>query len=179
MTAAGLIAIVCLPLAACSTLRAEHDYDRGADFSGYETFSWIGARPLLAGGDSPLMEGRLMAASESVLRAKGYRFVDDPERADFVVAFTVGSREKIRVDSYPDSYRRPYRWRGYPSYGHADLSVRQYSEGRLAIDIFDVQRHEPVWHGWATKSLTSGDQADPGQLTREAVAAILANFPPP
>lgn len=167
-----------LGFAGCATIRTQHDYDPTADFASYETFSWLSAHPLLEGGRNPLLEGRLMRITQEVLQAKGYRFVDNPEKADFVVAFTVGSREKIRVDSYPTAYRHPYAWGAYP-YGANNVNVRQYTEGRLAIDVFDVKRHGPVWHGWATKNITSSDQANPEPVLREAISAILANFPPP
>lgn len=42
-----------------------------------------------------------MSAVEDALAAKGYTSVSHPERADFVLSFTVGSREEIKVDSYP------------------------------------------------------------------------------
>lgn len=178
MRASAAMAIVSLAIVAgCTSLKAEHDYDPSADFASYQSFSWIGPRPLLAGGQSPLLEGRLMRLTEETLRAKGYHFVSNPEDADFVVAFTVGSRERVRVDSYPSAYRHPYRWGGYP-YAANEVSVRQYTEGRLAIDVFDVQRHGPVWHGWATKTITSSDQADPEPVIRSIIAAIMANFPP-
>jgi hypothetical protein len=178
LSASVLAIVVSLVLAGCSSLRAEHDYDPPADFSGYKTFSWIGPRPLLEGGQSPLLEGRLMRITDEALRSKGYHFVPDPEDADFVVAFTVGSRDKVRVDSYPTAYRHSYRWGGYP-YQASQVSVRQYTEGRLSIDIFDVKRHGPVWHGWATKTITSKDQADPEALIRDVIGAIMVNFPPP
>lgn len=167
-----------LVLVGCTTIRAQHDYDATADFASYKKFSWISPHPLLEGGQNPLLEGRLMRITQQILQAKGYQFVEQSDEADFTVAFTVGSREKIRVDSYPAAYRHPYAWRGYP-YGVNNVNVRQYTEGRLAIDVFDVQRHGPVWYGWATKNITSGDQANPEPVLREVIGAILANFPPP
>ena len=54
---------------------------------------------------SPLLEGRIMSAIQRELQAKGYDYVEGAEYADFAIAFTVGSREKIRVDTYPTYYR--------------------------------------------------------------------------
>ena len=45
-----------------------------------------------------------MAAVEGVLTTRGYRKVEDPETADFALSFTVGSREEIKVNSYPATY---------------------------------------------------------------------------
>ncbi len=42
-----------------------------------------------------------------------------------------------------------------------DAAVRQHVEGRLVVDIFDVRTHQPAWHGWATKSLSTSGKKDP------------------
>jgi hypothetical protein len=75
----------------------------------------------------------------------------------------------------PAGFRRPYRWGG--AY-YQDIDVRQYTEGRLAIDVFDGKLKRPVWHGFATKTISSADQADPQKAIDAAVAAIVAEFPP-
>jgi len=61
---------------------------------------------------------------------------------------------------------------------YQDVDVREYTEGRLAIDLFDVRRRRPVWHGYGTRSLTGREVKDPEKLIGAAVTAILADFPP-
>jgi hypothetical protein len=56
--------------------------------------------------------------------------------------------------------------------------VRQYREGTLSIDIFDVKSHRPVWHGWAKKELSRKDIEQSEQPIKHAVAAVLEKFPP-
>ena len=65
---------------------------------------------------------------------------------------------------------------GGPYYQNID--VREFTQGRLAIDIFDVKQKQPVWHGHATKSISSSDQKNAEALINKAVAAILKDFPP-
>jgi hypothetical protein len=88
-------------------------------------------------------------------------------------------REHIRVDiptyPYPSGYRRPHDW-GDPYYENVD--VRDYSHGRLAIDVFDAKSKQPVWTGVGTKSITGSDQANPEALIQKAVDVILKDFPP-
>ena len=88
-----------------STFEANYDHDSNQDFSGYQTFAWISKNPMKVGQattvPNPLLEPRIMAALESELVAKGYRKVSAPAAADFVLSFTIGSRDKIRADSYP------------------------------------------------------------------------------
>ena len=90
----------------------------------------------------------------------------------------VGARERVSVTStpYPVAYRGAWRWgRAY----YNDVDVRQYTEGRLAIDIFDAKEKRPVWHGYATANVSSAtDRAERQALLREAVTKILAEFPP-
>jgi hypothetical protein len=175
----GFFGLLCLVVAGCETISAHSDYDRSNDFSRYGTFAFISDRPLVSAPPevNPLLEGHIVRAVTASLSAKGMRLVGDPAKADFVVAFTLGAREKVQVTStpYPAGFRGPYGWgMGY----YNDVDVRQYTEGRLAIDVFDMTSKRPVWHGYATKSVTSGDRANPQPLIQKAVDAILADFPP-
>ena len=177
-------------LGGCATgFQATHDHDPGHDFAGYQTFAWISKNPMKVGQvvqePNPLLEPRIMAAVEATLVSRGYRQVGKPESADFVLSFTIGSREKISVDSYP-SMSMGYT-RGYPAHwgwGSAyyccqtETKVRQYTTGILAIDIFDVKEHRPVWHGAASKKISDKDRKDIDSTVQAAVDAILAGFPP-
>ena len=152
---------------------------------------WTGSyRPLLpsprlAEGSSP-MEPLIMAAFEDGMTVRGYRKVDDPESADFVLSFTVGSREEIKVNSYPASYQgfyghpRSAYWGGaYYGYGMAtETQVRQYQKGMLALDVFDVKERRPVYHSVAEKSITDSDRKKLDETVNAAVAAVLEAFPP-
>ncbi len=174
-------------LGACATpgFEAKHDYDDTIDFSGYQTFAWISQNPMNIGvtsvAPSPLLEPRIMSSLERALVAKGYRFSKQPKDADFVVSFTVGARDQIRVDSYPATGGRYYRrggWGGaYYGYG-TETRVRQYTKGTLAVDIFSVEERRPVWHGFATKKITEDDRDNQSATIDAAVAAIIAGFPP-
>ena len=175
-------------LSACAApgFKATHDYDDSVNFSSYQTFAWISQNPMKLGATSlppsAMLEPRIMSSLEKALNAKGYRFAKQPNSADFVVSFTVGSREEIRVDSYPSmggpAYSSRWGWGG-AYYGHGtETSVRQYTKGMLAVDIFSVQQRRPVWHGYATKKITEDDRDNSSATVDAAVAAIIAGFPP-
>ena len=179
--------IAAIFLSACATpgFEAKHDYDDTIDFAGYQTFSWISQNPMNIGvttvAPSPLLEPRIMSSLERALVAKGYRYVKQPNDADFVVSFTVGARDEIRVDSYPATgggYYRRGGWGGaYYGYG-TETRVRQYTKGTLAVDIFSVQQRRPVWHSFVTKKITEDDRDNQSATIDAAVAAIIAGFPP-
>lgn len=179
-------------LAGCASgFEAIYDHDPSNDFAGYKTFAWVSEHPMKVGSvsriPSPMLESRIMVTVESALGAKGYRLVPDPESADFALSFTIGSREEIKVDSYP-SMTAGYAGAGYPRhwgrwggayYGYGtETSVRQYTEGMLSIDVFDVSERRPVWHGVASKTISESDRKDASGTVKAAVDAILAGFPP-
>jgi hypothetical protein len=175
------IAALALLGGCASTLTARSDYDRGHDFSGYRSFAWIAADPIVSPpGEtpqvSPLNRRRIVEAIEAALVRKGYTRTADPGGADFVVSYTVGARDRISVDAWPAPYRTWGRWR-WP-YAGRDVDVRTYTEGTLAIDVFDGRTREPVWHGWTTKRITEQDVANAAARIREAVDVVIARFPP-
>lgn len=150
------------------------------DFAIYKTFTWIANEPLIRPIDdryvSPLNAQRIRKAIESGLLELGFRKVGDRAAADFIVSFTVGARDKIDVDSYPATYRDGWIT-GWPYYGDS-IDVHTYTEGILAIDIFDRERRLPVWHGVAKKRISGSDRGNASRLIQEAVALILSEFPP-
>ena len=177
-------------LGGCATgFKATHDHDSGHDFSGYQTFAWLSENPMKVGptvaSPNPLLQPRIMSAVENALMAKGYKQVDKPKSADFVLSFTVGSREKISVNSYPTmsmgystGYPGHWGWGGAYHCCASDTQVRQYTTGILAIDVFDVKERRPVWHGAASKTINEKDRENIEKTVKGAVDAILGGFPP-
>lgn len=180
---AGLVTLA-LGVTGCTTpIRTGMDYDKQAVFQDYGSFAWISENPLIApdgqfGQVSPLTLSRIRTAIADSLIEKGYEKIKDPAAADFVVAFTVGTRDKVEITSYPTAYRGHWGWRG-PWIYDSEIRARTYTEGSLAIDIFDGPSKQPVWHGWARKNIEQADIDDPETVIRQAVEAIFQEFPPP
>ncbi len=185
-----LVLVTALLLSGCVTgFKAESDFDPSHDFNKYQSFAWISDNPMKVGEGvtiaNPLLEPRIMAAMETALTAKGYRKAAYRKDADFVVSFTIGARDKIRVDSYPSmslgySAGYPSHWRWGAAYHCCanETRVREYTTGVLAMDVFDVKEKRPVWHGVASKSITQADRKNVEQTVNAAVAAIMTGFPP-
>ncbi len=169
------------------------DQDPDQDFSGYETFAWISEKPMTVVGDhtvSPLAERRFMDAIISTLSGKGYQLVENPASADFAVSFTVGARDQVKTRTHLQStpafdpwlYRGNWRWgRGYYDYYFPQFrevtTHHNYTEGTLSIDLFDVARKSPVWHGSANKNLSKRELDSGTAGIEEAVATLLDGFP--
>lgn len=179
---AFLLALCLGATAGCAPrMYVRSDYDRAQDFSRYATYAWMSDDPVISPkGEtsqvSPLNRRRIVAAIESELAEKGMRKIEDRDAADFVVAYTVGARDKIDVQSYPAAYHGSWRW-GWPYFGN-EVDVHAYTEGTLAIDIFDGKTRQPVWHGRAQKRITAQDIEDAAGQIRAATSMILSEFPP-
>lgn len=171
-------------MAGCvSTQQARVDFDRNSEIttSHYKTFAWLNETKVLVESvdANPVMKVRIDNAIEQAFIAKGYQLVDDAEQADFAISYTMGSREKIKVDSLPITYRTNFMW-GHRYYGGigigSDTRVRNYTEGKLAIDVYDVKSHQPVWHGWAVKRIASSEQDNPSKAIKMVVEQVVAQF---
>jgi hypothetical protein len=187
---ASVILLGAVLLGGCTgkSYKTYDDYNPNIDFSNYQTFAFISDSPMIVssaqGAVSPLLQPRLMNAIRADLSRKGFRYVNDPEQADMAISFTVGSRDQIKVDQYPASYRTAYgSYYGGYGYGYGmnyatETRVRQYTEGQLAIDIFDVRSKTPAFHGTASTRISSSDRENIEAFLNEIVVETLDGFPP-
>lgn len=171
-------------LSGCATIKTGSHHDEAASFVGYRTFSWIADNPLIVGQGnnpsvSPLTQKKIVDTIVGELTRKGFVYTSNRNDADFVLAYTVGTRERVEATSYPSAYRGAWGWHLYGRY-YYDIEVehRMYTEGTLGVDVFDGQTKQPVWHGWATKTISGADRQDPSPSIDKAVAGLLAAFPP-
>lgn len=186
-----IVAAFVIVVASCaSTYKAKVDFDKNTkiDTLNYKTFAWLTPGKIMAPAEdiNPVMKVRVDEEIEQAFIAKGYQLVADAEKADFAISYTVGNRDKIKVSNYPSSYNASFGWgRGYYGgyyggmYGnHMEMEthIRQYTEGKLAIDVYDVKTHQPAWHGWATKRITSNDKETPSLMIKDAVSEVVAQF---
>jgi len=190
-----IVAAIIVVVSSCSsTYDAEVTFDKNnkVDTANYHTFAWLTSEKIMAAakGVNPVMKLRVDDAIERAFIAQGYKLIDNAENADFAISYTIGSREKIKVSSYPTTYNSAFGWgRGYYGgyyggmYGNmygtsmrTETSVKQYTEGKLAIDVYDVKSHQPAWHGWAVKRITSADKETPSVVIKDVVYQVIAQF---
>ena len=177
---ARVLVLACFAVG-CVGVYARSDFDPNARFESYRSFAWLSEEAgTLAGGArsedaDPLLARRIRESIERHLAARGYRKLDDPAAADFVVSFSVGRREKVQIQSTPTLYGGYYGYGGW--YAGSGIAATSYTEGILAVDVFDGRSHLAVWHGWASKRVN--EATDRAALVDEVVGAILAKFPPP
>lgn len=171
-------------LTGCATVRSGAHHDSSVSFDNYQSFAWIADNPMILGDGkqqpiSALAKKKITQSIKNELVTKGFVYLEDRDQADFIVAFTVGTRDRIVATSYPMAYRGAWGWHLYGHYYYrTEVEHRTYTEGTLGVDIFDGKTNEPVWHGWASKSVTSADRDDPSPAIKKSVAAIIKRFPP-
>lgn len=139
----GLVLGLLVGSAAAQSVQS--DFDRTFQFSNLKTFSFAVQRrgatdPLAA--DS-LNDGRIRTGLESQLIANGYHM--ETEKADFVIAYYVKTKNKLSVQDY--GYGPP-RW-----FGGRDIRVNQDTEGTLMVDFIDARTNQVVWRGRAVGTL--------------------------
>ena len=191
----ALSLLVVLSISACATtLKSSVDVAEHAEFGELKTYAWITEQPLFTSNAAtpevvnPLNEQRVRIAVEEQLENKGYRKVSI-DQADFVVAFTLGARERVRVQQYYNDFGYNYygyhhgfsRFGRFGRFGRGfngfdpSVSVRTFTEGTLVVDIFENTEKEAIWHGLATKRLSRDNGTL--ELIDEAVTTLLAEFP--
>ena len=172
---AAVLAVLLTALAGCSSISVTYDFDNEVDFMAYKTYGWI-SDPAVDGvgeGIGGLLDGRIR---KSIGDEMNYRKMSlDKNNPDVLIAFHVGSKDKIQVTDWGYRYS-PYYW----GYGGRNIDVYSYTEGQLIIDIVDSSSMQLVWRGSGTKVLGSG-QKSPEEAQRaidEAVMKIMESFPP-
>jgi hypothetical protein len=157
----------------CYNIKTGSEYDYSADFSSYATYAWVTEDLTLigTGTGNPAIRNEqnetwIREAVDRSLTQRGLEKVPIDE-AQLVVTFVVGTKEELRLEG------------GGTNYGFlgAKGEPPKYYKGSLSIDLFDRATRRQIWHGWASKPLDPGD--DPQRVIDDAVARIMAAFPPP
>lgn len=188
------IAVLALGLGGCaSSLVSSVDTADHLDVSEYETYAWIADETWLqtnaaaAEFINPVNHSRIREQINRELASKGYAEAPIAE-ADFVVSYTLGAQDRVRVSNFYDDFG--YGYYGYGRFGRGfnrfnrfnrfgtgivRREVRTITEGALAVDIFDNEDKQAIWHGSATKSLTNDESGR--KLIAEAVDSLFMQFP--
>jgi len=175
----AIAAAVAITAFGCAAVKlAKVAYDVEHNFSDYQSFSWLSENPMKVGQalapPKKMLQPAVMASIRSNLEAKGYRYEADAASADFLLSFTVGSREKIGPAENSGGVGRG----GWATAYYGGSAGAAYTQGVLAIDIFDLTDRQPVWHGVAGKRINEEDRENMTRVINAVVASILDDFPP-
>lgn len=176
--------------AACaSSLKIGYDYDRGVNFSGYQTYDWLSSDQEKTGdrrADNSALDLRIRMAVQTQLLSKGYRKLYDG-KPDFYVAYHIGLKDvapTVSTQYYSHGMAgRPFSYSADTrSTGRKDPTIDEspsYLTGSLLIDIIDAASERVVWRGTAAGEVDPGlSSAERDERTRIVVHKMLSHFPP-
>jgi hypothetical protein len=179
MKARGVTATAILVAAVgCSGMKINHDWDRQADFSRYQTYAWHDSDTDVKDTD-PLAHERFIRAVESQLSAKGFRKVS--VNPDIFVTYHAEESEQMSLDTtYMGGgwgYGPAWRWGGMGGMATSTTTVRNYSVGTVVLDIWDAKQKRLVWRGTASDTVSDDPQKNASKIT-QAAEKLFADYPP-
>jgi hypothetical protein len=173
------VAALAVILAACASKPQIRTQSAPAlDVGKYQSFGFVEHPDTDKSGYTTLTTRYLKDAVAREMLARGYTQSEQP---DLLVNFSVGSKDKVEGNSWPDvglgwgRWSRGWGWGG--TLGGRD--IRTVTEGTLTIDVVDEEHKELVWSGTAKGRVTAKAENDPQPAINEAVAAIFAKYPKP
>lgn len=165
-------------LTGCSSVSLNHDWDRDADFSSYQSYDWL-SDPTAAIGDArsaeernTLLDKRIRNAVDAELQKNG--FFLNKENPDILVVYHVGIADRVNVTDWGYRYGSHY-W----GYGGRDITVHNYQEGTLIIDLIDARKDQLVYRTSATKTLETNPSPERVEKTiNDVVRKMFQSYPP-
>lgn len=192
----SLLILGTLAMSGCaSTPTVYSDFDQRHDFTQDKTFSWVDDKPMLRAGSFPvsaIAEQRMTNAIKNTMIAKGYLFVENADEADLSLVYTMGARKEIEIVNSSSGYyrhRTDWGWGAYyfpyfvhfpfGSYPHSRRFEypRMYTQGTIALDIFNAKTKTPVWHSKASKRLSRKDLGTHARNADKIATQLLKHFP--
>jgi len=151
----GLAGALVFAAAAHAKSELTVDAAAGVDLRRYTTYSWVKTSP--PPGYNSVRYQRALENINARMAAKGYRHALP---ADFVLALTVGKRQKVDLDTWH-------------RYGYRDAYTR--TEGEVALDAFDAKTKKALWHGKVT-DIINPKKPDVAKADA-ALTRLLERFP--
>jgi hypothetical protein len=165
----ALLGIFLLATAA-SAQQVKTDYDRGANFAQYKTYSWEQVKT-----QDPLDVDRIKSSVNAALAAKGWTQVDSGGDAS-VMAIEI-TRNHQTLNTYYDGFGGGWGWRGFGGMGEATTTTETYKVGTLVVDLFNAKTKELVWRGTSSDTLSNNSNKNIQNMDKD-VEKMFKNFPP-
>jgi hypothetical protein len=170
-----------LATGAAQAQSVQTDYDHGADFSQYHSFSFFKVQTT-----DPLEVDRIKAQITKDLTAKGLQMV--PSGGDLTVTCIESTKNQQEYNTFYDGLGGAgfgYRgWRGWGGgwgggggMGESTTTVNQVPVGTLMIDLYDGKTHQLVWRGSSHQDLSTTPSKNTPKFDK-AVDKMLKEYPP-
>ena len=164
------VAIVLLFTTASFAQQVKTDYDHGANFNQYKTYSWEKVQT-----QDPLWVDRIKEAVNTALAAKGWTPV--PSGGDVSIVAVETTQNQQTLNTFYDGFGGGWRWRGLGGSGESTTTVENYKVGTLVVDLFDAKTKTLVWRGSASDTLSKKSDKNIKDLDK-GVQKMFDHFPP-
>jgi len=177
---AAMLILVVGGLAAAQDVR--YNFDKDADFSKFKTYKWVEIK----GSDqvNDLIQKQIKAALEAELSTKGLTATDSDD-ADLYIGYQTAIGTEKQYNSYSTGWGYGPGWGGgwYRGGGMSSTTTTGSTStiyvGQLAVDMYQVPKHDLVWRGVASKTINPKAKPDKQEKAlKKAVAKLLKNYPP-
>jgi hypothetical protein len=162
------IALLCATASSAQDVKT--DYDRGADFNQYKTYSWEKVQT-----QDPLWVDRIKEAVNATLTAKGWTPVETG--GDVAIVALETTQTKSTVNTLYDGFGGGWRWRGAGGFEDATTTVENYKVGTLVVDLFDAKTKNLLWRGSSSDTLSDKSDKNIKNLDK-GVQKMFDHFPP-
>jgi hypothetical protein len=168
----ALMAIMLLFVGKSSAQQVKTDYDRGADFSQYKTYSWAQVKTKDA-----LDVDRIKTAVNAALAAKGWTQVDSGGDVS-IVAMEI-TRNQQTLNTFYDGFGGGWGWRrfGGGGFGEATTTTQTYKVGTFVVDLFDAKTKQLIWRGTSSDTLSNNSDKNIKNLDK-GMDKMFKHFPP-
>src|SRR5258708_20879072 len=137
-----LMGVILLFAGKLSAQQVKTDYDRGANFGQYKTYSWAQVKTKDA-----LDVDRIKAAVNAALAAKGWTQVDSG--GDVSIVAVEITRDQQTLNTFYDGFGGGWGWRrfGGGGFGGGTTTTDTQKGGTGGVDLFDAKTKKLLWRG--------------------------------
>jgi hypothetical protein len=164
------VAVAVLFSIATLAQQVKTDYDRGANFSQYKTFSWEKVQT-----QDPLWVDRIKASVNAALTAKGLTPVESG--GDIAIVAIETTQNQQTLNTFYDGFGGGWRWRGLGGFGDSTTTVDTYKVGTLVVDLFDAHAKTLLWRGSSSDTISDKSDKNIKNLDK-GVQKMFDHFPP-
>jgi hypothetical protein len=155
-----------------SAQQVKTDYDRGANFAQYKTYSWEQVKT-----KDPLDVDRIKNAVNATLAAKGWTQVESGGDVS-IVAMEITHNQQT-LNTFYDGLGGGWGWRrfGAGGLGEATTTTETYKVGTVVVDLFDAKTKQLIWRGASSDTLSDNSDKNIKNLNK-GVDKMFKHFPP-
>jgi hypothetical protein len=156
------------------------DYDKDADFSKYNTYSFAGWAENSDQSINDIDKKRILSALKSEMDERGLELVESGGDAQFTLFVVID--QKTSTTAYTNytggmGYGGGWGW-GYGGMGSATTtySEQDYNEGTLVVDMYDTDEKNLVWQGVITSVVKTKPEKREKNINKK-IGKLMKKFP--